>query len=391
MIYRILLYTVAMCFLACGQQGNQEQALKELSLQKQELELKERELLLREKEIEAKKISNEQLQQSKLSNSKSLSSLYQDIKKSVYIIYAITDDGYSQGSAFVLDRFGLAVSNYHVIENANDLYAENDKGQKYMITQIYSYSKENDYVIFRIGEQADLDYLSIATTNAEIGEECFTIGTPKGLSFTLSKGIVSGYREDSRFIQTTTEITHGSSGGPLINNDGKVIGITTSGLGQANLNFAVNVSYLPLASLLNRQSFVNESSQSKQVKSSDIKDIVYRYYNVLDNKDYNQLYNFYASTLLRYYSKYDISANEAVKIARNYNEIFKVRSIAHNIRSNTFSVRNVDNYFVANFVMDYTLDRYDKNKDSHFVLQIVMVLTPQGKILSVYENILAKA
>lgn len=79
-----------------------------------------------------------------------------------------------------------------------------------------------------------------------VGEECFTIGNPKGLNQTLSKGIVSGYRDFNKLIQTTTEITHGSSGGPLFNKKGEVIGITTSGLGEANLNFAINIKEIPL-------------------------------------------------------------------------------------------------------------------------------------------------
>jgi serine protease Do len=47
-------------------------------------------------------------------------------------------------------------------------------------------------------------------------------------------------------IQTTTEITHGSSGGPLFNMKGEVIGITTSGIGEANLNFAMNIQKLSI-------------------------------------------------------------------------------------------------------------------------------------------------
>lgn len=79
-----------------------------------------------------------------------------------------------------------------------------------------------------------------------VGEDVFAIGNPKGLEHTLSKGIVSSYRENNTMIQTTTEITHGSSGGPLFNMQGEVIGITTSGVGEANLNFAMNIQILDL-------------------------------------------------------------------------------------------------------------------------------------------------
>ena len=80
----------------------------------------------------------------------------------------------------------------------------------------------------------------------EIGEDVFSIGNPRGLESTLSKGIVSAIRANNSLIQMTTEITHGSSGGPLLNMKGEVVGITSAGLGEANLNFAVNINALQL-------------------------------------------------------------------------------------------------------------------------------------------------
>lgn len=75
----------------------------------------------------------------------------------------------------------------------------------------------------------------------------FAIGNPKGLESTLSTGIVSSIRSSDHLIQTTAEITHGSSGGPLFNMKGEVIGITSAGLGEANLNFAVDIRSLNLS------------------------------------------------------------------------------------------------------------------------------------------------
>jgi serine protease Do len=99
-----------------------------------------------------------------------------------------------------------------------------------------------DYIIFKVaGFGQSFPYLRLANSIPKVGENVFAIGNPKGLDHTLSTGIVSALRQNNAIIQTTTEITHGSSGGPLFNMQGEVIGITTAGLGEANLNFAVNV------------------------------------------------------------------------------------------------------------------------------------------------------
>ncbi|MFZ6649237.1 trypsin-like peptidase domain-containing protein [Undibacterium sp. TJN25] len=82
-----------------------------------------------------------------------------------------------------------------------------------------------------------------------IGQKVFTIGTPRGLEQTLSDGLISSLRKDASqhlmFIQISAPISHGSSGGGLFDEDGKLIGITTAGFenGQ-NLNLAIPINWL---------------------------------------------------------------------------------------------------------------------------------------------------
>jgi serine protease Do len=106
-------------------------------------------------------------------------------------------------------------------------------------------------VIFEVDTEGHyVNSLNTASDLPTIGEDVFAIGNPKGLEQTLSKGIVSGYREANKYIQTTAEITNGSSGGPLFNMAGEVVGITTSGVGEANLNFAIKIQNLRLHNYL---------------------------------------------------------------------------------------------------------------------------------------------
>lgn len=179
-----------------------------------------------------------------------LSELYNKLKPSVFLVY--TSDGTRgfQGSGFFVSKDGLAVSNYHVFEGTSQGFEtiKTIDGEQFKIKKILEISKEKDYIIFQvnIGNYNIANPIPVVSQIPQIGEDVFAVGNPRGLASTLSKGIVSAFRENNTLIQTTAEITHGSSGGPLLNMKGEVIGITTSGLGEANLNFAVNIKSLNL-------------------------------------------------------------------------------------------------------------------------------------------------
>lgn len=184
----------------------------------------------------------------------SLSGLFQQNKDAVFLVYTSTGTQGYQGSGFFINPGGIGISNYHVFEGTSQglEIIELSNGRKLKIERIIKKDKENDFIIFQVRNSGSLDYLPIANNLPKIGEDVFAIGNPQGLEHTLSTGIISGFRENNKFLQTTTEITHGSSGGPLMNMKGEVIGITTSGIGEANLNFAINIQKLNLALKIER-------------------------------------------------------------------------------------------------------------------------------------------
>lgn len=175
----------------------------------------------------------------------SLSELYEKQKNAVFLIAVPqTTDTYSQGTGFFINSSGIGVSNYHVFEGGDESEAviKTIDNLQYRLKRIIKSDKELDFIVFEVeNDHNDFPYLTLATDQSGVGDEVFAIGNPQGLEHTLSKGIVSSYRQNDFMIQTTTEITHGSSGGPLFNMQGEVIGITTSGVGEANLNFAMNI------------------------------------------------------------------------------------------------------------------------------------------------------
>lgn len=181
-------------------------------------------------------------------NELNLEDLFELRKDAVFLVLTSDDESNYQGTGFFVDSQGLAVSNYHVFEGTrvgSELIQTYD-GNTYQIATVIERDKELDYIIFRVRSIQNSPFIPLANSSSRVGESVFAIGNPRGLTHTLSTGIISSYRENDQLIQTTTEITYGSSGGALINMKGEVIGITTSGIGEANLNFAVNIEKLRL-------------------------------------------------------------------------------------------------------------------------------------------------
>mgnify|MGYP000228623031 CR=1 FL=1 len=376
-IFQVIFITTLI--LGCNSNSNSSKS-NEIELIEKDLELREKELNLRENEL----LLNSQI----LSDEKeSLSSIYDKVKKGVYLIYTKNNEGISQGSAFIIDKSGIAISNYHVFKDASSAIAINDEDDEFMITEIIDYDKDKDYIIFRIGNSDNIKYLKLATNTPKIGDEVFTIGNPKGLTQTLSTGIVSSYRDGNNFIQTTAEITHGSSGAPLFNKYGEVIGITTSGIGEANLNFALNINSIGLENSLN---FTENSNKSSNLSKNELIKFIKKYYETISQENWDRLNQLYSSNINRFYDKFNIISSEAIDLAKGYKSTFKILNTSYKIREETIFFNSSSKGTEISFILDYSIQRQDKSKPKNFTLNIVMVLDNKNQIKSIYENILDK-
>ncbi len=152
----------------------------------------------------------------------------------------------SFGSGFIIED-GKVITNLHVIEGAKSGLAFGiGSSLKHKIQGYFAIDRQNDLVILSIPSLTGKS-LSLADSSPEIGEKVFAIGNPKGLSGTISEGIVSGLRTfgKNELIQITAPISPGSSGGPVINNLAQVIGVAVGTINSGqNLNFAIPASVL---------------------------------------------------------------------------------------------------------------------------------------------------
>lgn len=174
----------------------------------------------------------------------------------------------SLGSGFFV-RDGEVASNLHVVEGATGGYAK-PIGQKtkYDIKGITAVDPKRDLVILKISN-ARSPVLRIGNSdNVQVGEPVYAVGNPQGLEGTFSQGIISSIREvgADKLLQITAPISPGSSGGPVLNTKGEVIGVSVATFrGGQNLNFAIPSNYLNL--LIAKAGPVQSLAISKQVKA----------------------------------------------------------------------------------------------------------------------------
>jgi len=155
----------------------------------------------------------------------------------------------AQGSGFVVRPNGVIVTNFHVVEDAQDAQVKLKSGEIYENATVLYYDVRHDVVVLKINAIGLPTVTMGSSRMADAGDRAYAIGNPEGFDFTISDGLVSAHRviEGTEMLQITTPISHGSSGGPLYNAQGQVIGITTAGYmkdGAQNLNFAVPLKYV---------------------------------------------------------------------------------------------------------------------------------------------------
>jgi len=150
-----------------------------------------------------------------------------------------------EGSGFIIGK-NRVVTNYHVAGGSSSASVVFSDGSIAPVTAVIAGSGPKDLVIL---EAATGNRAALVLGNElqlKVGETIYAIGTPAGLTSSLSSGLVSAFREDQGefLIQITAAIAPGSSGGPLLNSRGQVVGVTTSRLKDGSFGFAVGAGDL---------------------------------------------------------------------------------------------------------------------------------------------------
>lgn len=153
---------------------------------------------------------------------------------------------YATGSGFAMFEDGVIVTNYHVI--AGEVYSitvKRDDGMSFEINSVLAYDEEKDIAILKTDAVTKMTLLETGSSGEMTrGEKVVAIGSPLGLLNSISDGVFSGFAEEEgqKYIQFSAAISHGSSGGPLFDDKGRVIGITSASYEEGqNVNLAVPI------------------------------------------------------------------------------------------------------------------------------------------------------
>lgn len=183
------------------------------------------------------------------SNAQSARQLAQETFPSVVLLVMQDANGQpiSLGSGFFV-RDGIVATNLHVVRGASTGQAKIvGQTNTYAFSDLVAVDADADLVLLKV-PGASARKLSLGDSNAmAVGDVVYAIGNPEGLEGTFSQGIVSGIRsiETDKLLQVTAPISPGSSGGPIINNRGEVVGVAVATFSEGqNLNFAIPSSYL---------------------------------------------------------------------------------------------------------------------------------------------------
>lgn len=164
----------------------------------------------------------------------------------------------ASGSGFLLSKDGIIVTNFHVIDKANEIevFINRNEAIKTYKAKVLVSDKTNDISLLKIEDDSFVNFPSIPyaikTSIQEVGTSVFTLGYPMskvlGEEIKATDGIISsktGYQGDIVTYQISAPIQPGNSGGPLFDKQGNIVGITNAGIPDAqNVGYAIKTSYL---------------------------------------------------------------------------------------------------------------------------------------------------
>ncbi|OPY80221.1 MAG: putative serine protease HtrA [Syntrophorhabdus sp. PtaU1.Bin153] len=176
----------------------------------------------------------------------SLPALIKETQPSVVTISVLKANGNitALGTGFFVSKDGDIITNRYVIDGASRIRIKTRDGRTYRVNRVISVDKHSDLACVRANIPTQyVRPLQIEASLPEVGERVVVLGNPKGLERTASDGIVSAVRHApgfGRVVQITAPISPGSSGSPVINGRGRVIGVVAFLMEGQNLNFSIS-------------------------------------------------------------------------------------------------------------------------------------------------------
>lgn len=153
-------------------------------------------------------------------------SLYEKINPAIVCIDSQLDDCTSCGTGCIIDKSGLILTSAHVVDKAQNVVVTLSNGQDYTAKIVSHLGENKDIALLKISVPVELKTVKLGNSERiKVGQKVLAIGNPFGFNGTLTQGIISRIDYAKNRIQTDAAINPGSSGGPLLNKQGEIIGI----------------------------------------------------------------------------------------------------------------------------------------------------------------------
>ncbi len=155
--------------------------------------------------------------------------VYERINPAIVLVEAQLKDGLSSGTGCIINKSGIILTSSHVVNNASYIEITTSKGEIYPADILPTDGQNKDLAILKIKPNHPLPTIKLGDSSlVKVGQKVLAIGNPFGFNGTLTTGIVSRIDYERNKIQTDAAINPGSSGGPILNASGEVIGISQS-------------------------------------------------------------------------------------------------------------------------------------------------------------------
>lgn len=211
------------------------------------------------------------------SRSLDLKSIIHEAEKNVVQIEAQNEYSTITGSGFLYNEKGDIITNAHVVKDADVIYVRTADAKVYPAA-VVGMGEETDIAVLRVPQLEGRNSLTIEEDlKAEIGDEVIALGSPHGFQNTVTLGIISGSERDfsidgfnyENVYQISAQITHGNSGGPLINREtGNVIGINSVGTKDGTIGFSI-----PITEVIEKVTQWSNEAQNSQLEFANTADI----------------------------------------------------------------------------------------------------------------------
>lgn len=337
---------------------------------------------------------------------------------STVLIVAYDNDGkiLSQGSGFFISKAGDIITNYHVIVGASKILIKTFDKKIYRVNEIVAENRNSDIIRIKANIRGDkVNNLFLNDTLPEIGEKIIVIGNPHGLESTVSEGIISAVRnipDFGKIIQITAPISKGSSGSPVINMKGKVIGVASLIMvdGQ-NLNFVIpskkistlaediqkplvweekQSQFLPLDKITNKGAeYIFKGEYSKAL--SYLKQAL----NMNPNDHWTHFFSGYCLFMLDKYREAIEAYKRAIRTKTGFAEAYCNMGLVFNELGNHSEAMNAFKQALiikpdsadALFCLGYTLNEIDRNQEALNTYHKALKIKPENPVIHFHEGL----